>query len=243
MNYYQNRTYRQEYYTEFVYRKILDNIIVIFIAIILSHINNKYPYNKTMELDYSYECTLSILIENQPSILTRVIGLLSRRGFMIDSLAIGATEYEGLSRIIIVLPGNLRLVDQLTRQLYKLLPTIKIFNLTNSPSITRELILVKIFAKNPERQEIIELARVFDLNIIDYTNKTITLEITGDGRKIIAIEQILHKFGVLEKVRTGKIGLTRESLAVGQLYTIDREPTRRQILDSHIAEIEAKIYI
>jgi len=243
LNYYQNRTYRQEYYTEFVYRKILDNIIVIFIAIILSHINNKYPYNKTMELDYSYECTLSILIENQPSILTRVIGLLSRRGFMIDSLAIGATEYEGLSRIIIVLPGNLRLVDQLTRQLYKLLPTIKIFNLTNSPSITRELILVKIFAKNPERQEIIELARVFDLNIIDYTNKTITLEITGDGRKIIAIEQILHKFGVLEKVRTGKIGLTRESLAVGQLYTIDREPTRRQILDSHIAEIEAKIYI
>lgn len=243
MNYYQNRTYRQEYYTEFVYRKILDNIIAIKIAIILSHINNKYPYNKTMELDYSYECTLSILIENQPSILTRVIGLLSRRGFMIDSLAIGATEYEGLSRIIIVLPGNLRLVDQLTRQLYKLLPTIKIFNLTNSPSITRELILVKVFAKNPERQEIIELARVFDLNIIDYTNKTITLEITGDGKKIIAIEQILHKFGVLEKVRTGKIGLTRESLAVGQLYTIDREPTRRQILDSHIAEIEAKIYI
>ena len=196
-----------------------------------------------MELDYSYECTLSILVENQPSILTRVIGLLSRRGFMIDSLAIGATEYDGLSRIIIVLPGNLRLVDQLTRQLYKLLPTIKIFNLTNAPSITRELILVKIFAKNPERQEIIELARVFDLNIIDYTNKTITLEVTGDGKKIIAIEQILHKFGVLEKVRTGKIGITRESLAVGQLYTIDREPTRRQILDSHMSEIEAKIYI
>ena len=196
-----------------------------------------------MELDYSYECTLSILVENQPSILTRIIGLLSRRGFMIDSLAIGATEYERLSRIIIVLPGNLRLVDQLTRQLYKLLPTIKILNLTNAPSITRELTLVKIFARNPERQEIIELARVFDLNIIDYTNKTITLEITGDRKKIIAIEQILHKFGVLEKVRTGKIGITRESLAVGQLYTIDREPIRRQILDSHIAEVEAKTYI
>ena len=196
-----------------------------------------------MELDYSYECTLSILVENQPSILTRIIGLLSRRGFMIDSLAIGATEYDGLSRIIIILPGNLRLVDQLTRQLYKLLPTIKIFNLTNSPSITRELILVKIFAKPPERQEIIELTRVFNLNVIDFTNRTITLEITGDRKKIIAIEQILHKFGVLEKVQTGKIGITRESLAVGQLYTIDREPTRRQILDSHITEIEAKIYL
>ena len=243
MNYYQNRTYRQEYYTEFVYRKILDNIIAIFIAIILSHINNKYPYNKTMELDYSYECTLSILIENQPSILTRIVGLLTRRGFVIESLAVGSTEYENLSRVIIVLPGNLRMIDQVTRQLYKLFSTLKVYNLTLVPSITRELILVKIFAKSPERQEIIELARVFDLNIIDYTNKTITLEITGDGKKIIAIEQILHKFGVLEKVRTGKIGITRESLAVGQLYTIDREPTRRQILDSHIAEIEAKIYI
>ena len=196
-----------------------------------------------MELDYVYECTLSILVENQPSILTRVIGLLSRRGFMIDSLAIGSTEYDGLSRIIIVLPGNLRLVDQLTRQLYKVLPTIKIFNLTNSPSITRELILVKIFAKSAEHHEIFEIAQVFDLNIIDYTNKIITLEITGDRKKIIAIEQMLHKFGILEKVRTGKIGMIRESLAAGQLYTIDRDQIRRKILDSHIAEIEAKIYL
>ena len=196
-----------------------------------------------MELDYVYECTLSILVENQPSILTRVIGLLSRRGFMIDSLAIGSTEYDGLSRIIIVLPGNLRLVDQLTRQLYKVLPTIKIFNLTNSPSITRELILIKIFANSSERHEIFEMAKIFDLNIVDYTNRIITLEITGDEKKIIAIEQLLHKFGILEKVRTGKIGITRESLAVGQLYTIDREDIRRRILDSHITEIEAKIYL
>lgn len=196
-----------------------------------------------MELDYAYECTLSIVVENQPSILTRVIGLLSRRGFMIDSLAIGPTEYDGLSRIIIVLPGNLRLIDQLTRQLYKLLPTIKIYNLTNSPSITRELILVKIFTKLNERHEIFEIAQVFELNIIDYTNKIITLEISGDRKKVIAIEQMLHKFGILEKVRTGKIGITRESLAAGQLYTIDRENLRRKILDSHVAEIEAKIYL
>ena len=196
-----------------------------------------------MELNYSYECTLSILVENQPSILTRIIGLLSRRGFIITSLAIGATEYEGLSRIIIVLPGNLRLVDQLTRQLYKVLPTIKIFNLTNSPSITRELILVKIFADKPDRHEIFEIAKVFDLNILDYTNKTVTLEITGDKEKIIAIEQMLHKFGVLEKVRTGKIGITKESLAVGQLYTTEREHIRRKILNSHISEIEAKMYL
>ena len=196
-----------------------------------------------MKLDYAYECTLSILVENQPAILTRIIGLLSQRGFTIDSLAVGTTEYDGLSRIIIVLLGNLRLVDQLTRQLYKVLPTIKIFNLTNSPSITRELILIKIFANSSERHEIFEMAKIFDLNIVDYTNRIITLEITGDEKKIIAIEQLLHKFGILEKVRTGKIGITRESLSAGQLYTRDRDHIRRRVLDSHITELEAKVYI
>ena len=196
-----------------------------------------------MELNYAYECTLSILVENQPSILTRIIGLLSQRGFIIDSLAIGSTEYDGLSRIIIVLQGNLKSVDQLTRQLYKVLPTIKIFNLTNSPCITRELILVKIFANLTERHEIFEMAQIFDLNIVDCTNKIITLEITGDRKKIIAVEQMLNKFGILEKVRTGNIAITRESLVTGQIYTIDREHIRRKIVESNITEIDAKIYL
>ena len=196
-----------------------------------------------MYLDYSYECTLSILVENQPSILPRIVGLLSHRGFIIESLCVGSTEYKGLSRIVIVLPGNLKTMNQLTRQLYKIFPTIKIFNLTTSPSIVRQLILLKILATIKERRQILEIAKVFELKIIDYTNSTITLEIIGDNKKIIAIEQMLHKFGILEKVRTGKIGITRESLAAGQLYTIDREHIRRRILDSHIAEIEAKIYL
>ena len=83
-----------------------------------------------MQIDYEYECTISILIENQPSILPRIVGLLTRRGFKVDSLAIGSTEYTNTSRIILILPGNLRVVDQVTRQLYKLLPVIKIQNLT-----------------------------------------------------------------------------------------------------------------
>ena len=159
-----------------------------------------------MELEYSYECTLSILVENQPSIITRVVGLLSRRGFVIESLAIGSTEYESLSRIVIVLPGNLRLIDQLTRQLYKLFPTVKVYNLTNSPSITRELILIKILATMEERRQILDIAKVFDLEIVDYTNRTVTLEITGDAKKVFAVEQLLHQFGILEKIRTGVIG-------------------------------------
>ena len=78
-----------------------------------------------MEITYEYECLLSILVENQPSILTRIVGLLTRRGFIIESLVVGSTEYESLSRILIVLPGNLRIIDQVTRQLYKLFPVVK----------------------------------------------------------------------------------------------------------------------
>ena len=196
-----------------------------------------------MELDYSYECTLSILVENQPSILTRIVGLLSRRGFIIESLAVGSTEYEGLSRVIIVLPGNLRLIDQLTRQLYKIFTTVKVFNLTNSPSITRELILLKLLASIDERRQILEIAKVFELDIIDYTNKTITLEITGNAKKIVAAEQMLYKCGILEKVRTGTVGLTRESLTTGQLYTVDRDTIRRKMIDSHVSELETKFYL
>ena len=196
-----------------------------------------------MYLDYSYECTLSILVENQPSILPRIVGLLSHRGFIIESLCVGSTEYKGLSRIVIVLPGNLKTMNQLTRQLYKIFPTIKIFNLTTSPSIVRQLILLKILATIKERRQILEIAKVFELKVIDYTNSTITLEIIGDDKKIIAIEQMLHKFGILEKVETGVIGLTRESLTSAQLYTLDRTPIRRKMTNCHFFEIEAKLYM
>ena len=211
----------------------------------LQYQNNEINITKSIEmyLDYSYECTLSILIENQPSILPRILGLLSRRGFIIESLSIGSTEYQGLSRIIIVLPGNLKIMNQLTRQLYKILPTIKIFNLTNVPSIIRKLILLKLLATADQRQQILKIAQVFNLNIIDCTNNTITLQIVGDQKKIIAIEQVLHKFGILEKVETGMIGLTQESLTSAQLYTLNRNLIRRKMTNCHFFEIEAKLYI
>nr|YP_009497779.1 acetohydroxyacid synthetase small subunit [Acanthoceras zachariasii]AWT40492.1 acetohydroxyacid synthetase small subunit [Acanthoceras zachariasii] len=196
-----------------------------------------------MELEYNYECLLSILVENQPSILTRIVGLLTRRGFVINSLAVGTTEYDGLSRIVIALPGNLRMIDQVTRQLYKIFPTVKVFNLTNIPSITRELILIKILASIEERRQILEIAKIFNANIVDCTNRTVTLEITGDAKKIVAIEQMLHKFGILEKVRTGKIGLTIESITTGQLYKVERESLRRKMINSHVIEIETKLYL
>lgn len=196
-----------------------------------------------MELKYDYECVLSILVENQPSILTRIIGLFTRRGFIINSLAVGTTEYYGLSRIVISLSANLRIIDQVTRQLYKLFPTVKVFNLTNIPSITRELILIKVLSSIEERRQILEIANIFNANIVDCTNRTITLEITGDSKKIVAIEQMLHKFGILEIVRTGKIGLTTESLTSGQLYKTEREIIRRKMTNSHLLDIENKLYL
>ena len=158
-------------------------------------------------------------------------------------MAVGTTEYDGLSRIVIALPGNLRMIDQVTRQLYKIFPTVKVFNLTNIPSITRELILIKILASIEERRQILEIAKIFNANIVDCTNRTVTLEITGDAKKIVAIEQMLHKFGILEKVRTGKIGLTIESITTGQLYKVERESLRRKMINSHVIEIETKLYL
>lgn len=196
-----------------------------------------------MKLNYEYECILSILIENQPSILTRVVGLLTRRGFVIESFAVGSTEYESISRIILVLTGNLRIIDQVTRQLYKLFPIIKIHNLTNIPSITRELILFKILTHELDRQKILEIASMFKASIVDCTSNIITLEVTGDSGKIVAIEQMLNKFGILEKVRTGKIGISRESISAGQLYTIAKDNLRRKLINFHVSEIEAKLYL
>ena len=196
-----------------------------------------------MELTYEYECLLSILVENQPGILTRLVGLLTRRGFAIESLVVGSTEYDSLSRILIVLPGNLRIIDQVTRQLYKLFPVVKVYNLTHVPSITRELLIFKLLVDENEREKILEITKIFDATVVDCTNKTITIEVTGDSEKIVAIEQMINQFGMLEKVRTGKIGLNKESIAAGQLYTVHRDRLRRKMVNTHVVELENKMYL
>lgn len=196
-----------------------------------------------MQVNYKYECTLSILIENQPTILPRITGLLTRRGFKVESLAVGSTEYSQISRLILILPGNLRVIDQITRQLYKLLPIIKIQNLTHLPSIRRELLLLKILANTPERSKILEIATFFRAKILDFAEKVLTIEVTGDSEKILALEQLISQFGILELVRTGKIALSRESITNAQLFTKQKEINRKKILNSYISEVETKLYL
>lgn len=196
-----------------------------------------------MKIDYKYECTLSILLENQPTMLPRIVGLLTRRGFKVDSLAIGSTEYDKISRLILILPGNMRIIDQITRQLYKLLPIIKIQNLTHLPSIRRELLLLKIFSHTKDRSKILEIATFFRAKILDFAEKVLTIEVTGDSEKILALEQLINQFGILELVRTGKIALSRESITNAQLFTKQKESNRKKILNSYISEVETKLYL
>jgi len=155
--------------------------------------------------------TLSVLVEDEAGVLSRIAGLFARRGFNIESLAVGPAEQVGVSRITMVLPGDERTIDQLTKQLYKLINVLKVREISHIPCVERELMLLKVNAKQSNRSEIIEIASIFRAKIVDLAEDSLTIEVTGDPGKMAAIEQILSKFGIIEIARTGKISLVRES--------------------------------
>ena len=155
--------------------------------------------------------TLSVLVEDESGVLTRIAGLFARRSFNIDSLAVGPAEQEGISRITMVVPSDERTIQQLTKQLYKLVNILKVQDITNLPSVERELMLIKINANSESRSEILEIVKIFRAKVVDFSENSLIIEVTGDQGKMVAIEQILTKFGICEIARTGKISLVRES--------------------------------
>ncbi len=155
--------------------------------------------------------TLSVLVEDEAGVLTRIAGLFARRGFNIESLAVGPAEQVGISRITMVVPGDDNSIEQLTKQLYKLINVLKVQDITQIPCVERELMLVKVNATASNRAEVIELAQVFRARIVDISEETVTIEVVGDPGKMVAITQMLNKFGLKEVARTGKISLVRES--------------------------------
>ncbi|MFE1747833.1 acetolactate synthase small subunit [Coleofasciculus sp. H7-2] len=155
--------------------------------------------------------TLSVLVEDEAGVLTRIAGLFARRGFNIESLAVGPAEQFGISRITMVVPGDDRVIEQLTKQLYKLVNVLKVQDITDTPCVERELMLLKVNATSSNRSEVIELAQVFRARVVDIAEDALTLEVVGDPGKLVAIVQVLNKFGLREIARTGKIALTRES--------------------------------
>ncbi|NER45439.1 MAG: acetolactate synthase small subunit [Symploca sp. SIO1A3] len=155
--------------------------------------------------------TLSVLVEDEAGVLTRIAGLFARRGFNIESLAVGEAEQGGVSRITMVVPGDDRSIEQLTKQLYKLINVLKVQDITTTPCVERELMLLKVNATSSTRSEIIELSQVFRARVVDISEESLTLEVAGDPGKMVAIVQVLNKFGIREIARTGKISLTRDS--------------------------------
>ncbi len=155
--------------------------------------------------------TLSVLVEDEAGVLSRIAGLFARRGYNIESLAVGPAEQNGISRITMVVPGDDQIIEQIVKQLYKLIHVIKVQDITEAPCVERELMLLKVNANSATRAEVIELAQVFRARVVDIAEDSLTLEVVGDPGKMVAIEQILSKFGLREIARTGKIALTRES--------------------------------
>ena len=155
--------------------------------------------------------TLSVLVEDEAGVLTRIAGLFARRGFNIESLAVGPAEQTGISRITMVVPGDDRVIEQLTKQLYKLINVLKVQDITAIPCVERELMLLKINATTNMRAEVIEIANIFRARVVDLGDDSLTIEVVGDPGKMVAIVQMLAKYGIREIARTGKIALTRES--------------------------------
>ena len=155
--------------------------------------------------------TISVLVEDEAGVLTRIAGLFARRGFNIESLAVGSAEQLGVSRITMVVPGDERVIEQLIKQLYKLISVLKVQDITQQPSVERELMLIKVNATASDRAEVIQIIEIFRARIVDLSEEAATIEVVGDPGKIVAIIQMLNKFGIREIARTGKIALVRES--------------------------------
>ena len=152
---------------------------------------------------------LSILVENKPGVLTRIAGLFARRGFNIDTLAVGPTEDPAVSRITLTLDGAMHPIDQVTKQLHKLVNVLKIRDLEPEETVARELALFKVSADSATRAEVMQMCEIFRAKVIDVTKRSVTIEVTGTGEKIEAFERIVRPFGLVEMIRTGEIAISR----------------------------------
>jgi acetolactate synthase I/III small subunit len=154
--------------------------------------------------------TLAVQVENKPGVLARIAGLFSGRGFNITSLTVGETEDPTASRMTIVVTGDDVILEQVSKQLNKLVDVIKVSDLTGEAHLERELTLLKVQAEAGQRAEITQLAEIFRAKIVDVSERTLTLEITGDASKMNAFIDLMRPFGIKELVRTGMVAMARE---------------------------------
>jgi acetolactate synthase-1/3 small subunit len=155
--------------------------------------------------------TLSVLVEDESGALSRISGLFARRGFNIESLAVGPAENNGVSRLTMVVEGDDRTLEQMTKQLDKLVNVLGVIDLSTIPAVERELMLLKVAAPARQRSEILELVQVFRAKVVDVADDALTLEVVGDPGKLVALEQVMEAYGILEIARTGRVALERAS--------------------------------
>jgi len=153
--------------------------------------------------------TLSILVQNQPGVLSRVAALFTRRGYNIESIAVGQTEDPGIARMTIVVEGDTREVEQITKNVHKLIEVLKVTDLTHEDMVDRELALIKVTADAQNRSEILQIVDIFRAKIVDVSEKSVIVEVTGDEGKVDAMIRMLKPYGIKELARTGKIALAR----------------------------------
>ena len=157
--------------------------------------------------------TISMLVEDRAGVLNRVASLFRRRGFNIQSLAVGGSEQSGLSRMTVVVLADPAQIEQVRKQLDKLINVIKVVDLTSDDMVARELALVKVAATSSTRSEIMQIVDIFRANIVDVGSDSLMVEVTGDEEKVNSLFELLRRFGIKEVVRTGRVALTRGAAA------------------------------
>ena len=156
--------------------------------------------------------TISVLVENKFGVLSRVSGLFSGRGFNIESLSVSETIYPAISTMTIVTTGDDQIVEQITKQLNKLIDVIKVIDLLDVDHVEREMVLIKVSPRKEDKSEVLKLAEIFRGRIVDSGAVTFTVEITGSERKIAAFIELIRPYGIKEFVRTGKVAIAREGI-------------------------------
>lgn len=168
--------------------------------------------------------TIAVLVENSPGVLIRVAGLFSRRGFNIESMAIGVTENQKISRMTIGVEGDHKVLEQIEKQLNKLINVLKVFDIAPDDSVSRELALIKVNSEPNRRAQILQIVDIFRAKVVDVGKRSMIIEITGDSEKVEALIQLVEEFGIKEVVRTGKIAMERGS----KLVRIEKESEERE---------------
>ncbi len=166
--------------------------------------------------------TLVALVSDKPGVLNRIASLFRRRGFNIDSIAVGHSEVPEISRVTIVVNGDATMVEQVRKQLAKVIDVVKVVDITEEDIVTRELCLIKVKATSSTRSEIIQIVDIFRANIVDVAADSMMIEVTGDEDKIVSLYNLLRGFGIREVARTGRIALTRGES--GPIVIEEKEP-------------------